>query len=171
MAHPRIRIFPLFHKLRLFTAADDSTKVYVDLNVPGISDILPQAEQVWLASLTEQMPGTNDVQWNVVIVPGYDREHEATEFKLDVTATDINTNGPLRSALVVASIALPTARPREGVCHRKGRKQRDQELPGQRGALRPVVRALAEMHTISRRRAARPFRACRCGEAKHVLRV
>ncbi len=111
MSQPRIRVFHLFHKVRLWTAANDSTKVYVDLNVPGFANILPEAEQMWLASLTEQMPGTNDVQWNLVVVPGYDRDNEAAEFRMDVTATDINANGPLRSALVVASAAfLPHAR-------------------------------------------------------------
>ncbi len=96
----KIILVPLFRELPVTT--DGTTNpVYTDLPVPSdrIRSLLPYAVSLTLYSLTEGMPGTNDVEWNVVFRSGFDRGHETTDVnKLDAAGTQINANGSKRHA-------------------------------------------------------------------------
>jgi len=116
----RYRIFPLFTKLRIATPGTTGAGgvyTYIDLDVQGLSQAVLTADSLELITLQKGANG-NDLEWNVELIGGYDRDNEVTAIPL--SATDINTNdAPVRAA-AVTSVAnfLPHSRLRIRVKNR-----------------------------------------------------
>jgi hypothetical protein len=69
----------------------------VDLDVPRLRPVLPHAESLTLLSNTEGLQ--TGFQWDVQLVPGFDRNHELAAFQL-VGGGHITANGPLRHSAI-----------------------------------------------------------------------
>ena len=109
------RVFSLFDKLRVVT--DGATGVngvyaYVDLNVPGLSQAVLVALALELITLQHGAAGTGgeNLEWNVELISGYDRDNELPA--VPVVGTDIHTNDtPARSGPYTTMTSfLPHAR-------------------------------------------------------------
>jgi len=96
------RVFSLFDKLRVVTAGVGGTTppyLYVDLNVPGLSQAVLVALALELITLQHGAAGSGngtDLEWNIELIPGYDRDNELAAVPL--LGTDIHANDtPARS--------------------------------------------------------------------------
>ena len=90
----RMVLIPLFKDLRIVT--DPGVTNYIELDTPSFTHLLPFAEAMALHSLTVGAPAGNDLEWNVMLVPGFDRSHEIAEIPL--APSNITANGAARHA-------------------------------------------------------------------------
>jgi hypothetical protein len=91
----RLVLIPLFKDLRIVTDPNAAVTSYIELDTPSFTHLLPHAEALALHSLTVGAPTGDDLEWNVVLVPGFDRSHEIAEIKLGPSA-NITANGAAR---------------------------------------------------------------------------
>lgn len=105
------KVIVLFRNLRIVTSGvTGASNVYerIDLDSPALRDALLDAESVTLITGTVS-PSAPNVEWNIEIVPGLDRDMEAAAFAI---AGDVSASGPLRSAAYTTLTSfLPHARP------------------------------------------------------------
>jgi hypothetical protein len=97
----RIILIPLFSEMVLTTNGTPVSPVFFDIPSGKVKPLLPYAVGLTLYSLTEGESGPtgNDVEWNVMVWSGYNRNHELpNSFPLVTAGTHINANGPLRHA-------------------------------------------------------------------------
>lgn len=72
----------------MYTDSTGTWKV-LDLDVPELQGLLPHAESMQLEWLLDQC-ATNEVDWNIDVIVGWDRDHEVapfTAFASDQTAS------------------------------------------------------------------------------------
>lgn len=93
MPSSRIILIPLFKGLRMTTDGVSLSETVYSLDVPRFKGLLPQAEQLILHFLT--VGRTANFEWTVFVIPGFDRDHEATPFNLN-GANFISSAGPGR---------------------------------------------------------------------------
>lgn len=86
----RIQILPL---LKGYKASTDGTQtsIYLDLEVPAFTELLPHAESMTLITLTEGAPSSGNFEWNIGFLSGFDRGHQGSFIKLG-DAANITTN-------------------------------------------------------------------------------
>ena len=82
---------------RLVTNGAAQSPTTLDLDVPRLRPVLPHAESLTLLSNTEGLQ--TGFQWDVQLVPGFDRNHELAAFQL-VGGGHITANGPLRHGAI-----------------------------------------------------------------------
>jgi len=86
----RVVALPVAASLRLFTDSTGTYKV-LDIDLPELEGLLPHAESIALEWLLDQC-ATNEVDWNIDAIVGWDRDHELAPF--GVFAADQTTSGP-----------------------------------------------------------------------------
>lgn len=94
MRQLRLVLIPLFRNVRLQTDLGNSPQ-YLELDAPQFDGVLPYAQELHLYTNTVGL--TSGLEWNVVFVPGWDRDYELGEVKIGPPA-NITANGPVRHA-------------------------------------------------------------------------
>ncbi len=97
--HSPIHLVALFKSLQVSTngasTGDDAAKSYLDLQVPQIRNMLPQASGLFVVGLTENAVAT-DFEWNIQFISGFDRIHEAAP--INIAASNLDSASGMRSA-------------------------------------------------------------------------
>ncbi len=94
----RVQIIPLLKGYKASTDGTD-TSIYLDLDVPAFTELLPYAESMTLLTLTEGAPASGNFEWNIGFLSGFDRGHQGSFLKLGPQNTaNITANGSLRHA-------------------------------------------------------------------------
>jgi hypothetical protein len=86
----RFRLFPILNQYRIVTNVYDfgPATVMVDLDVPGFSELLPEAEEITLFTLGESM--TVNLRWGIFLCSGYSRSFEAPPVQIGGTVGAVN---------------------------------------------------------------------------------
>lgn len=87
----RFRLFPLLNKYRIVTngnAWGAGTTILVDLDVPELSELLPETEEITLFTLGESM--TANLRWGIFLRSGYSRTFEANPIQIGGTVGAVN---------------------------------------------------------------------------------
>ena len=108
----KFKLFPLLNKYRVVTngnafgtAPSYSNVVFIDLDVPGLSEIIPQAEELTLFTLGESM--STEFRWNIFLRSAYDRSFEKDPILLGTTVAGPGADGKRQTAYsTVASFQL-----------------------------------------------------------------
>lgn len=99
MSQPRRKVISLFQNFRLNTTGvtgAGGVYSYIDLDVPALNGVLIYAEELAIEHLQVGGPASGELEWNIELVPGFDRNNEKAAVAL-VTA-DINADGTARNA-------------------------------------------------------------------------
>jgi len=118
MPESNYHLFPLAISLRIASegvSGDPAAYTFVDLPVPrGMSEALLKATSVEVIYMTKGGPPNNELEWNLELIFGLDRDNEATSPVEPLGATNISENGPpLRSSpYTTVSNLLPHCRAR-----------------------------------------------------------
>lgn len=99
MVRSSIQAIPLFKGLRVATTGVTGSAgvySYIDLAVPGFSEVLMYAESLTLVSCQRGGPASNEFEWNVEFIPGFDRENENAA--IAIASADIAADGAARAA-------------------------------------------------------------------------
>lgn len=99
MMRSRLFLFPLFHDMQMVTEGTSLTVTSRALDLPQLKTLLPQAEALILFWNT--VGRTANFEWNVFLIPGFDREHEAAP--ADLAGGYINTVIPGRNDYTTSS--------------------------------------------------------------------
>lgn len=95
MRRYRLIAVPLFSRLRVSTdgvSGANGVYAYIDLDVPGLSELILAAEEVGLVVLQDGTSGSNNFEWNIELIGGYDAFNVVTAVPL--SSSDINANSP-----------------------------------------------------------------------------
>lgn len=92
---PAVVLLPLFKGLSVTTNGTALAKSYLDLNVPQVKSLLPQAAGLFVIGLTENSQAS-DFEWNVSFISGFDRAHEA--LAIDIGASNLDSASGMRTA-------------------------------------------------------------------------
>ena len=98
MSQPRRKVISLFQNFRLNTTGvtgAGGVYSYIDLDVPGLNGVLIYAEELAIEHLQVGGPAAGELEWNIELVPGYDRNNEKAAVAL--VAADINADGTNRN--------------------------------------------------------------------------
>lgn len=90
----RVQIIPLLKGYKASTDGTD-TSIYLDLDVPAFTELLPYAESMTLLTLTEGAPASGNFEWNIGFLSGFDRGHQGSFLKIG-DAANISANTSLR---------------------------------------------------------------------------
>lgn len=102
--------FPLFRALTVSSNGTALSKSTLDLQVPGISEVISQAAGLFIIGLTENVAST-DLEWNVAFISGFDRNHEASAIDINTVTFDSTMTAGARSAeYTTTSNFLPSTR-------------------------------------------------------------
>lgn len=88
---------PLFRAMNVSTNGTALSKSTIDLEVPSLSELVAQAEGIFVVALTENVAST-DIEWNVAFVSGFDRNHENSAIDISATTFDSTMTYGVRSA-------------------------------------------------------------------------
>lgn len=87
MSTQAIILVPLFKGLTVTTNGTALSKSTLDLNVPQVRNLLPQAAGLFIIGLTENSVST-DFDWNVAFISGFDQAHPAAAIDIGSSALD-----------------------------------------------------------------------------------
>lgn len=86
----RFKLFPLLNKYRVTTNGNTfgsapmwSTTIFIDLDIPGLAAIMPQAEELILFTLGESM--STEFRWSIFLRSAYDRTFEKEPLQIGST--------------------------------------------------------------------------------------
>jgi hypothetical protein len=97
MTRSRVVIFPLFKDLTITSNGSPGSKTTLDLDVPGIRNLLPQAEALFLITSTVGLATTGIMEWNVTCYSGFDRSNQPLP-AFDISGSVFNVDGSKRSS-------------------------------------------------------------------------
>lgn len=112
MSQTRRHVVSLFQHFRLNTngvAGSAGVYAYIDLDVPALGRLLILAEELTIVHVQSGGPTGNELEWNIELIPGYDRNNEKPAVALvpaDIVADGTNRN----AAYTVTADFLPTGR-------------------------------------------------------------
>lgn len=90
-----ILLLPLFKGLQVSTNGTAQSKSYMDIYLPQLRNLLPQASGLFLVGLTENSQA-GDFEWMVQFISGFDRVHEASP--IDISNTPLDAASAMRTA-------------------------------------------------------------------------
>ena len=102
----KIILLPLFASLQVATDGTD-VAVYLDIDNPDFKHLLAIAVGITLHSLTFGAPGSNEFEWNVVFLSGYNRANETADINKIGPSANISTNGAARVQRVRRLLPTP----------------------------------------------------------------